>query len=75
MYANNLALVFSPNILKSRNFIESMGNLGHNNDIIKCLILHYHWFFDVEREVDEVEEEIVEEIEEVDTSDPDDELI
>nr|CAG8433063.1 9204_t:CDS:10 [Entrophospora candida] len=54
MYAGNLALVFTPNILKSRDFIVSMGNLGHNSDIIKCLILHYHWFFDVEREVEEV---------------------
>jgi hypothetical protein len=76
MYAENLAIVFSPNIFKSRDFVTSMGNLGHNSDIVKSLILHYHWFFDVEKEAEEnlvnegeYEEEM--DIEEVETSDVD----
>ncbi|RHZ79469.1 hypothetical protein Glove_144g105 [Diversispora epigaea] len=50
MYAGNLAIVFGPNLLKSRDFAVSMGNLGHHTSIIKCLILSYHWFFNTEEE-------------------------
>ncbi|RIA95407.1 hypothetical protein C1645_802989 [Glomus cerebriforme] len=50
MYANNLAIVFGPNLLKTRDFARSMSNLGHHNSIVRSLILQYHWFFNIEEE-------------------------
>ncbi|CAI2172046.1 18714_t:CDS:2 [Funneliformis geosporum] len=50
MYASNLAIVFGPNLLKSRDDAKTICNLGHHNSIVKCLILQYHWFFNVEEE-------------------------
>ncbi|CAG8839437.1 25733_t:CDS:1, partial [Racocetra persica] len=55
MYADNLAIVFGPTLLKSRDFAASMGNLGYHTSIIKCLILQYHWFFDIEEETSDIE--------------------
>src|SRR4051794_9136714 len=50
MYANNLAIVFGPNLLRTRDLAQSISNLGHHSNIVKCLILQYHWFFNVEEE-------------------------
>ncbi|CAG8630435.1 10311_t:CDS:2, partial [Funneliformis mosseae] len=50
MYASNLAIVFGPNLLKAKDYGKSMCNIGHHNSIVKCLILQYHWFFNVEEE-------------------------
>src|SRR5436305_319337 len=48
MYASNLAIVFGPNLLKSRDFVKSMSNLVHHSSIFKSLIIKYHWFFNIE---------------------------
>ena len=51
MYANNLAIVFGPNLLGT-----SIGNIGHHSNIVKYLILHYHMLFNIEEEeVDDIE--------------------
>src|SRR6266542_6149816 len=64
MYASNLAIVFGPNLLKTRDYIRSMSDVGHHSSIVKSLILQYHWFFNVE-------EEETSEIEYQDDLDPD----
>ncbi|CAG8511141.1 16827_t:CDS:2 [Rhizophagus irregularis] len=56
MYARNLAIVFGPNLLKSRDFVKSMSNIGHHSSIIKSLILQYHWFFNIEEENEDASE-------------------
>ncbi|CAO3614340.1 unnamed protein product [Cunninghamella blakesleeana] len=53
MYSTNLAIVFGPTLLKPlpgvASFNTSMSNLGHQQNIVKYLILHYHCLFDVEQ--------------------------
>ncbi|KAI9297348.1 hypothetical protein K502DRAFT_313094 [Neoconidiobolus thromboides FSU 785] len=57
MYATNLAIVFGPTIFRpppsESSFALSMANLGHQQNLVKNLILQYHWLFDVEAEVEE----------------------
>ncbi|ORX62644.1 hypothetical protein DM01DRAFT_1314168 [Hesseltinella vesiculosa] len=52
MYATNLAIVFGPTLLQPApgpaSFTTSMSNLGHHQNIVKYLVLHYHYLFDVE---------------------------
>ncbi|KAI8088728.1 uncharacterized protein BX664DRAFT_331243 [Halteromyces radiatus] len=52
MYATNLAIVFGPTLLQPMSgpaaFTTSMSNLGHHQNIVKYLILHYHYLFDIE---------------------------
>ena len=59
MYATNLAIVFGPTLLQPApgpaSFATTMSNLGHHQTIVKYLILHYHYLFDVES--DEMEQE------------------
>lgn len=54
MYATNLAIVFGPNLFRPPpqldNLSYAMTNLGHQQNIVKNLILQYHWLFDVEQE-------------------------
>ncbi|KAI7856569.1 hypothetical protein BDC45DRAFT_437141 [Circinella umbellata] len=57
MYATNLAIVFGPTLLQPApgpaSFATTMSNLGHHQTIVKYLILHFHYFFDIE-EVEEI---------------------
>lgn len=57
MYATNLAIVFGPTLLQPApgpaSFATTMSNLGHHQTIVKYLILHYHFLFDIEAEEDE----------------------
>lgn len=57
MYATNLAIVFGPTLLQPApgpaSFATTMSNLGHHQTIVKYLILHYHFLFDIEHEEDE----------------------
>ncbi|KAI7888007.1 uncharacterized protein EV154DRAFT_518939 [Mucor mucedo] len=57
MYATNLAIVFGPTLLQPTpgpaSFATTMSNLGHHQNIVKYLILNYHYLFDIES--DEVE--------------------
>ncbi|ORZ00120.1 hypothetical protein BCR43DRAFT_484703 [Syncephalastrum racemosum] len=59
MYATNLAIVFGPTLLKPApgpaSCATTISNLGHQQNIVKYLILHYHYLFDIEGE--EVTEE------------------
>lgn len=89
MYATNLAIVFGPTLLRpggssATSFATSMKNLGHQQSIVRNLILQYHWLFDVEdEEAEEVEgqegegqgvdEEDEEQLEEPDVEEDDDE--
>lgn len=76
MYATNLAIVFGPTLLRpggssATSFATSMKNLGHQQSIVRNLILQYHWLFDVEDEEGEGqegqgEEEVEEEEEQLD---------
>lgn len=54
MYAHNLAIVFGPTLLKAppgpASFAASMGNLGHAQNVVKNLILQYHWIWDLDNE-------------------------
>ncbi|KAF9165179.1 rho GTPase-activating protein [Actinomortierella ambigua] len=55
MYATNLAIVFGPTLVRpggasASSFARSMKNLGHQQGIVKNMILQYHWLFDVEQE-------------------------
>ncbi|KAG0347382.1 hypothetical protein BG004_007884 [Podila humilis] len=55
MYATNLAIVFGPTLLRpggssATSFAASMKNLGHQQSIVRNMILQYHWLFDVEDE-------------------------
>lgn len=54
MYATNLAIVFGPTLLRPApgpvSFATTMANIGHQQNIIKNLITHYHFVFDVENE-------------------------
>ena len=68
MYATNLAIVFGPTLLRAggtsaSSFASSMKNLGHQQNIVRNMILQYHWLFDVEDEEggEEAEEEEEEE--------------
>ncbi|KAF9115816.1 hypothetical protein BGX27_006247 [Mortierella sp. AM989] len=66
MYATNLAIVFGPTLLRpagtsANSFATSMKNLGHQQNIVRNLILQYHWLFDVEEEDGGEEEEEEEE--------------
>ncbi|KAJ1991366.1 hypothetical protein H4R33_001382 [Dimargaris cristalligena] len=58
MYSTNLAIVFGPTLLKPlpgpHSFGTSMTNLGHHQNIVKNLILQYHWIFDVEDEAEAI---------------------
>ncbi|KAG0084413.1 hypothetical protein BGZ93_000326 [Podila epicladia] len=77
MYATNLAIVFGPTLLRpggssATSFATSMKNLGHQQSIVRNMILQYHWLFDVEDEEgegqegqggEEVEEDQLEELE------------
>ncbi|KAI9228745.1 MAG: Rho GTPase activation protein, partial [Piptocephalis tieghemiana] len=60
MYATNLAIVFGPTIMRPppgpSNFSQAMANLGQHQNVVKNLILQYHWLFDVEEEGDAAEE-------------------
>ena len=60
MYSTNLALVFGPSLLRpppsSSSFAHAMTNLGQAQNIVKNLILQYHWIFDVEEEVEAIQE-------------------
>ncbi|KAG0266631.1 hypothetical protein BGZ95_003020 [Linnemannia exigua] len=71
MYATNLAIVFGPTLLRpggtsANSFATSMKNLGHQQNIVRNMILQYHWLFDVEDEEgaadDGQEEEQVEQV-------------
>lgn len=59
MYATNLAIVFGPTLIQPAPgpalFATTMSNMGHHLTIVKYLILHYHYLFDVES--DEMEHE------------------
>jgi hypothetical protein len=52
MYATNLAIVFGPTLLQPTPgpaaFTTSMSNLGHHQNVVKYLILHYHYLFDID---------------------------
>jgi hypothetical protein len=54
MYATNLAIVFGPTLLRPVpgpvSFATTMANIGHQQNIVKNLITHYHFIFDVESE-------------------------
>lgn len=54
MYATNLAIVFGPTLLQPipgpASFATTMSNLGHHQNIVKYLILNYHYIFDIESE-------------------------
>lgn len=54
MYATNLAIVFGPTLLKPApgpaSCATTISNLGHQQNIVKYLILHYHYLFDIEGE-------------------------
>ncbi|KAJ2962212.1 hypothetical protein NQZ79_g2604 [Umbelopsis isabellina] len=54
MYATNLAIVFGPTLLRPApgpvSFATTMANIGHQQNIVKNLITHYHFVFDVENE-------------------------
>jgi hypothetical protein len=61
MYATNLAIVFGPTLLRpggtsANSFATSMKNLGHQQNIVRNMILQYHWLFDVEDEEGAAEE-------------------
>ncbi|KAF9173243.1 rho GTPase-activating protein [Mortierella sp. AD011] len=76
MYATNLAIVFGPTLLRpggtsAGSFATSMKNLGHQQNIVRNLILQYHWLFDVEEE--EGGEEVVVEEEEGEEEEEEDE--
>lgn len=73
MYAANLAIVFGPTLLRpggssANSFATSMKNLGHQQNIVRNMILQYHWMFDVEQEDggEDAEEEIPEDSDEGD---------
>lgn len=61
MYATNLAIVFGPTLLQPApgptSFATTMSNLGHHQNIVKYLILNYHYLFDVESEETEPKDE------------------
>ncbi|KAL9558076.1 hypothetical protein PS6_001456 [Mucor atramentarius] len=63
MYATNLAIVFGPTLLQPTpgpaSFATTMSNLGHHQNIVKYLILNYHYLFDVECDEAEKDEEDV----------------
>ncbi|KAF9206354.1 hypothetical protein BGZ49_002599 [Haplosporangium sp. Z 27] len=76
MYATNLAIVFGPTLLRpggssADSFATSMKNLGHQQNIVRNLILQYHWLFDVEEEEGGEEEAEVEIVVEDDDDDED----
>ncbi|KAI8874939.1 RhoGAP-domain-containing protein [Backusella circina FSU 941] len=54
MYATNLAIVFGPTLLQPSpspsSFITTMSNLAHHQNIVKYLVLNYHYLFDVEND-------------------------
>lgn len=54
MYATNLAIVFGPTLLRPEpgpvSFATTMANIGHQQNVVKNLITHYHFIFDVENE-------------------------
>lgn len=56
MYATNLAIVFGPSLFapppSPSSFAIAMGNLGHQQNLVKNMILQYHWLFDIEDEVE-----------------------
>ncbi|KAJ1978194.1 hypothetical protein H4R35_002000 [Dimargaris xerosporica] len=56
MYSTNLAIVFGPTLLKPppgpTSFSTAMTNLGQHQNVVKNLILQYHWIFDVEAEAE-----------------------
>lgn len=62
MYATNLAIVFGPTIFRpppsNSSFAISMANLGLQQNLVKHLILQYHWLFDVEAEVTREDEDV-----------------
>ncbi|KAG0077003.1 rho GTPase-activating protein, partial [Linnemannia elongata] len=63
MYATNLAIVFGPTLLRpggtsANSFATSMKNLGHQQNIVRNMILQYHWLFDVEDEEEGVAVEV-----------------
>lgn len=63
MYATNLAIVFGPTLLRpggtsANSFATSMKNLGHQQNIVRNMILQYHWLFDVEDEEEGAAEEV-----------------
>ncbi|KAF9934048.1 rho GTPase-activating protein [Linnemannia zychae] len=71
MYATNLAIVFGPTLLRpggssANSFATSMKNLGHQQNIVRNMILQYHWLFDVEDEEGAADQD-AEETEGVDT--------
>ncbi|KAJ1915767.1 hypothetical protein H4219_004149 [Mycoemilia scoparia] len=61
MYSTNLALVFGPSLLRpppsSSSFAHAMSNLGQAQNIIKNLILQFHWIFDIEEDVEAIHQE------------------
>ncbi|KAI8970124.1 hypothetical protein BDF20DRAFT_889397 [Mycotypha africana] len=71
MYATNLAIVFGPTLLQPApgpaSFATTMSNLGHHQNIVKYLILNYHYLFDIENEEGEA---LTKEEEQPLTSDP-----
>ncbi|KAF9574459.1 rho GTPase-activating protein [Mortierella alpina] len=78
MYATNLAIVFGPTLLRpggssANSFATSMKNLGHQQNIVRNMILQYHWLFDVEDEEqdDAVADETVAAAAEAETEDGD----
>jgi hypothetical protein len=75
MYATNLAIVFGPTLLQPTpgpaSFATTMSNLGHHQNIVKYLILNYHYLFDIESDEaetlskDDDDEQLIQEEEQV----------
>ncbi|KAG0190263.1 hypothetical protein DFQ28_002270 [Apophysomyces sp. BC1034] len=70
MYATNLAIVFGPTLLQPApgpaSFATTMTNLGHHQNIVKYLVLNYHYLFDIEAEEAVTHDDLLKEHEEED---------
>ncbi|KIY65166.1 hypothetical protein CYLTODRAFT_424593 [Cylindrobasidium torrendii FP15055 ss-10] len=64
MTADSLAIVFSPNLMRTNDFALLLSNMGHSNKLIKALITHYHAVFTVSENVDDPESPVLDDLEE-----------
>ncbi|KAF8920301.1 hypothetical protein CPB85DRAFT_1211957 [Mucidula mucida] len=53
MTAEALAIVFSPNLLRTADFGLLLSNMGHSNKLVKALITQFHAIFDESDSADE----------------------